>query len=165
MDQLDALYNLSEVAITLAGFIAIATVLQARDKTTIAAMRVRVVNLLIASFGILLLAQCTIAILQAGIPQGTAWQISSGLWILVTVSASTYNLRNHNTMREAGMGLPTLLNWSQWSLLAGVAVLQVVNIVTLQAFWPFLVAMIMILVVAGISFTIIVLQSLKERGQ
>ena len=162
MEKLEVLYNLSEVAITLAGFIAIATALRARNATTAGATKVRVVNLLVASFGILLLSQTAIALLHGGVTESTTWQISSAFWILITISASAYNLRNHTIMVEAGMGLPTAVNWAQWLILSFVLVLQVVNIALLKAFWPFLVAMILILVVAGISFTIIVMQFLKD---
>ena len=162
MDHVDVLYNLSEVAITLAGFIAIATVLRARNATVAGATRVRVINLLVASFGILLLAQSAVALLHANVAEHTTWQIASALWVAITIAASTYNLRNHSMLVEAGMGLPAVLNMLQWLTLLAVVVLQVANIVLWAAFWPFMVGLIMILVVAGISFTIIVLQFVKE---
>ena len=162
MENIDALYNLSEVAISLAGFIAIATALRARSSVTAEATKVRVINLLVASFGILLLSQSAIALLHADIPNQLTWQICSAFWIAITISASIYNLRNHSVMSRAGMGLPGILNWGQWLVLLLVLILQLVNIAVLKTFWPFLVAMILILVVAGISFTIIVMQFLKE---
>ena len=165
MEKVETLYNLSEIAITLAGFIAIATVLRARDSATAQATRVRVINLLVASFGILLLAQAAIALLHANVQEHITWQISSAFWILITISASTYNLRNHTMMAAAGMGLPKLLNWLQWSVLLFVLVMQLLNIVVLKSFWPFLVALILILVIAGVSFTIIVMQFLKNPSQ
>ena len=165
MEEIEALYNLSEVAITLAGFIAIATVLRARDSATAGATRVRVINLLVASFGILLLSQTAIALLHANVQEQMTWQISSAFWVLVTISASIYNLRNHTMMVEAGMGLPKLLNWLQWTTLLFVLVLQLFNILMLKTFWPFLVGMISILVVAGISFTIIIMQFLREPSR
>ena len=165
MEEIEALYNLSEVAITLAGFIAIATVLRARDSATAGATRVRVINLLVASFGILLLSQIAIALLHANVQEQMTWQTSSAFWVLVTISASIYNLRNHTMMVEAGMGLPKLLNWLQWTTLLFVLVLQLFNILMLKTFWPFLVGMISILVVAGISFTIIIMQFLREPSR
>ncbi len=162
MNNLEALYNLSEVAITLAGFIAIATALRSRSETTAGATKVRVVNLLLSSFGILLLSQTAIALLHANIPEHLVWQISSLLWMVITVSASIYNLKNQTTMTQAGMELPRYLNWLQWLVLLLVLFLQIANLILLKAFWPFLVAIILVLVIAGISFTILVLQFLKE---
>ena len=165
MESLDALYNLSEVAITLAGFIAVATALRARSETAASATKVRVVNLLLSSFVILLLSQAAIALIHAGVPKHLVWQMSSTFWIAITVLASAYNLKNQTVLVEAGMELPRHLNLIQWSALLLVLVLQIVNILLLKAFWPFLIAIILILVIAGVSFTIIVLQFLKEPSR
>ena len=162
MENLETLFNLSEVAITLAGFIAVATALRASNETTAGATKVRVVNLLLSSFGILLLSQTAIALLHAEVAENLVWQISSFSWMVITVSASVYNIRNQSIMTEAGMELPLILNWIQWLVMLLVSILQVANILLFQEFWPFLVAVIIILLVAAISFTIIVLQFLKE---
>jgi len=90
------------------------------------------------------------------VPKHLVWQMSSTFWIAITVLASAYNLKNQTVLVEAGMELPRHLNLIQWSTLLLVLVLQIVNILLLKAFWPFLIAIILILVIAGVSFTIIV---------
>lgn len=94
------------------------------------------VNLLLSSFGILLLSQAAIALIHAGVPKHLVWQMSSTFWIAITVLASAYNLKNQTVLVEAGMELPRHLNPIQRSALLLVLVLQIVNILLLKAFWP-----------------------------
>ena len=126
LDPLDALFTLSEVAIALAGFIAI-------------------------------------ALSYAGVSEVLTWQLSSFLWICITVSTSVYNIRNQSVISASGMDTPRVVSWLLWLTIGIVGALQIMNILAIKAFWPFYVATILVLAIGAISFSIIVMQFLRDR--
>lgn len=165
MNPLDALFTLSEVAIALAGFIAIASVLRSVSGSSIAGARIRVINLLSVSFGLLLVCQLSIALNYAEVNGPTTWRISSLLWILITIPTTVYNLRNQAALSASGMDNPRFASWLLYPSIAAVVILQIVNIAILGAFWPFFVATILVLAIGGLSFSILVLQFLRPSTE
>ncbi len=165
MNPLDALFTLSEVAIALAGFIAIASVLRSATGSSIAGARIRVINLLSVSFGLLLVCQFSIALNIADVSEPITWRISSLLWILITIPTTIYNIRNQSALSDSGMENPRFVSWLLYPSIAVVGILQLVNIAVYGEFWPFFVATILVLAIGGLSFSILVLQFLRPSKE
>ena len=84
MQEADALYIMAEISIGLAGFSGVVAALHGRDDWHPLDVW-RVVNLLLVSFGTLVLALVPVALHSFGITGSPLWRISSGIAVAYAV--------------------------------------------------------------------------------
>ena len=143
----------AEIGIGIAGFAGIASVLgyEGRDGWTPQNI-VRIQILLRASFGTVLLSLLPIALASTGMDNERLWATSSVICAVLaayTLVVGLYGLRGGFTSTEPVE--PSYVSFLVGSLFA-ILTLNVANLVSFQAPWPYLFSLLLTLTIAFIQF-------------
>jgi len=149
----DILILFAEVSVALGGFSGVVGVLGPRSFAQWSRdHRVLFANLIVGAFAALFWSIVPLILLNAGVDPELTWILSSGLWVPFAVPA---NLVFWKLILVPGRSIPAGAI-VQTAALVVVVVLQIWNVVSLRAAWPFLVAISLMLASGATAFVLFV---------
>jgi hypothetical protein len=113
LPEAEALYNIAEIAVGLAGFAGVVLAISRGREELVSYDAFRVFQLLANAISAMLLALVPIALYAAGVPMEDTWRASSGVMVLVTLGIGAGAFRFG---REVD---PEDLHWAIGSVLIG----------------------------------------------
>jgi hypothetical protein len=137
-----------EVGIGIAGFSGIVAVISRRSREGSAVERIRLNSLLGSSFAAIFFAFLPFILLSTGIPIVLTWRISSAFLCLILTVVLAIRFRQFRTASPQMSRQESIT----FVCVGALAVLQFVNVVAIEADWPFLVGILGSLGVAAAQF-------------
>jgi hypothetical protein len=146
---------LVEAAVAMAGFSGVVVVFGRRAERDWSQIeRNRLAILLTSSFTVLFLSLAALVLLHADTNPTTTWRIGSAIWSIICIYQMVLGLRRRAQVSRDDPDIP---NGAWLVLLFGLAgvfvLLNVANVLTIGAFWPFLAALVYLFGLACYTFT------------
>jgi hypothetical protein len=154
----DQLSTIAEVAIGLAGFASLATVLRNHEKVEALVALQRLLVLLFLSLSVVFLSLLPPLLTGAGLSYGTAWRLAGSclaIFVLFTLSPWSPLSRNLQKVRSAGYARPQLYrDWSAYpvAMAAAVGITLALGLVADAAPSAYVAALAMLLLTAAVQF-------------
>jgi hypothetical protein len=152
MDQVELLTAIIEASIALIGFSGLVTVLGRRASGEwLPAEKLRLVNLL--ATGVILLG-CTLlplTLLSAGLSHVAVWALSGVAWVVLVLPFVVWSFSRAFRMAEDHTVSATY-RVVVAAVVAATAAVQVANAISLQEFWPFFLALAVLLILGVTQF-------------
>ena len=141
MDQVELLTAIIEASIALIGFSGLVIALGHRASGEwLPLEKLRLTTLLSGGVVLLGCAVLALTLLSAGLPQSTAWTVSSVTWAVLVVPSTAWGISRGYRMpedRTAGLTYRVVVS----AVVVALATIQVANVISLQEFWPFFLAL------------------------
>lgn len=157
-DPVETLGLLVEAAVAIAGFSGVVVVFGRRATGEWSGLeRLRIGNLVSASFSVLFLSLAILLLLHIGIAAATTWRAGSAIWTAVAVRQLILVSRIYRTLQKDPQRPRVTMFSLQLSVASVVIALNVWNTLVLGRFWPFFAAQVFLFGVACYSFASLLL--------
>ena len=154
LDPFEALSLCAEIAIAVTGFSGVVLALGGRREGAMAGQdRLLLQTLLSGSLVPLVLVAIAFILGAAEVPQSTTWQICSAIHVPTVGAVAFFNLRANTRNAISFIRGGSIL----WVGLILVILLQLANAISIQQFWPVLVAVWWSIAVSTVSFVSLIL--------
>jgi hypothetical protein len=160
MDTSIILTSVLEVSIGIAGFSGIVAALGSRTRKLSAEARLYLRVLLTASFLCILSSFLPLLLEAGGIAGSRVWTIPSGIWVCLFVLVLVVRMYESRKSPSQFLKRPVISMAAVLGISA--TVLCVLNIITLQSAWPYLVTTVLILFAGAFSFVALLYELIAE---